>query len=220
MLHQLSELREFKNAADEILKDIHVTEDLKDKVRARCKSGKKPMNYWSLISAASIVLIIALGGLFGSFSPKPRGEQLAQDNTIMMATQRAIARDAVWQAESLEEAEAAFGESLRIPGYIPEGYALEFIQVYGDDGEGALGVALHYTGNGQTLIIRQEKETSALELSSLSKIEKNGETYYVQWSEADATTHVTLHWLSEGIHYVISGPVSEEEVLNIALSMK
>ncbi len=221
MDHQLRELRDFKNAADKILEDIHVTEDLKNKVRARCKSEKKPMSYWSLVPAASIVLIIALGSLFGSFNPNPKGEDLDKDNTIMMATQRAGTRDVVFQAGSLEEAEAALGESLRIPGCIPKGYALEFIQIYGDDGGGALGVALHYTGNGQTLIIRQEKATSAVDLSSLNRIEKNGETYYLQRSdEGTADAQITLHWLSDGIHYAISGPFSEEEVLDIALSMK
>lgn len=115
-----------------------------------------------------------------------------------------------------EEAAALYGPELASPSYVPSGYELNGIEVTGMKGEAATRVHMNYESGDQAIQIMQNKQPFSFPMDSFKSIKVNGADGYVY----EQPTLTELYWEVDGIQYSIMGPVSTEEALKIAESMK
>ncbi len=229
-------IRDFKSIADECMKDIKVSEELKDKTLMCCQK-KRNINLnirvnRLLVPAASFVLILATVGVLNLLPPKTgTGEDNAAQPNIMAATDNAMEvapgqttvdilsgsdSEAIesWSVTNPDEARKIFGDAFIMPGYIPEGFKLEEILASGYKGEMADKIILNYVKEELSFSITEETKALEDEFSGYKKIDINGVSGYLK---EDGTE---VHWFLDGVHYSVAGHISSDEALRVAASMK
>jgi hypothetical protein len=125
--------------------------------------------------------------------------------------------------ESLEAARDEFGEGFLVPAQLPEGFRLESIHAYGEKGE-ASQIILAYASEDKSFLVIEEKTETRLQVENARKVELQGETGYLnpgfpQDQQPDPVMN-ELHWYVNNVHYSVGGLISEQETVEIALSMK
>jgi hypothetical protein len=120
--------------------------------------------------------------------------------------------------DTIKEAQEAASFTLRLPDYLPEGYAFSEALVIGDS------IMLHYDGPGekislgQTVVGEEPGKVVSYGVVSVSeapvqKVTVNGQD--AGWAES------VLVWEADGISYRLSGPsLSLEEAIRIAESLE
>jgi hypothetical protein len=115
-----------------------------------------------------------------------------------------------------DEAKASFGQGFLIPSYTPGRVALSGIQASGHRQESATKVVLSYVYGEISFMVIEEKDTSTMGLHHFKSVDVNGAPGYLKTGESDTE----LHWITNGVHYVVTGQIKEAEAMKVAKSMK
>lgn len=117
--------------------------------------------------------------------------------------------------EAIDEAREAFGPELRIPGSIPERFKLAEITTSGMSGEPTRDALFTYAAGEQVLTFLASRSQVGYPLEMFSKVQVDDAEGYV----LEQPNLTELYWVVNGLHYSITGPVTAEEALHIALSL-
>lgn len=228
--------KDFKIIADEIMSDIRVTEELKEKVLMRSMKKKKISINRYIAIAASFILIIGTINLFGMFSMQLLKEKegnpdvnllVDSDNngeTLPAQTDNSfIGQKKRWILKTLLEAKRSFGDSFLSPSYIPEGFQLTKISATGTKKEIATKVVLSFNSDSQSFLVIEEKSNLQYGFINYKVIEINGTVGHLKPNTLSEDTNnnldTELHWLKNGIHYSVVGLISDDEAIKVAESM-
>lgn len=238
----MNDMKSFRNISDRIMKDLVVTPELKSKTLEKCKTKSYKPVIGVLVPAACVVLIVAVMAAAGRFpwNGNTVPEKSSEITVLLEAAQGGESRqqdnsgDALKAAQeeqlqvvykSPEEARKDFGDSLLIPGYIPEGFILNSIEGTVKGGQKADRVVLNYSSGEVSFVITEERNSVGYEFPDFKAVDINGITGYVKTdrSKTEGQTgqqHTELHWTGNESRYSVVGQISEELAINIARSMK
>lgn len=229
---------DFKKIADEVMDDIKVSSELRQKTLMRCKKTSHVGISKFLVPAACVVIIYAATNILGLMSPntKPVRDMNSEVNIMSDAskgidllpgesaglTLQVSETTQKWDLASKEEASKLFGTTFLTPEYIPEGFNFEKIQALGTDQQSANKVIFSYFKGKQSFLIIEEKTEMQNGLNGFTKIDINGAVGYLKanTSETEDNLDTEVHWFKDGVHYSVSGLITKDEAIKVALSMK
>ena len=217
----MNKIRDFKNIADDIMKDVKVDEDLKKKTLQKClKKNYRPINK-VLIVAACFLLIIGIANI-SHILPLKNQENLdiTPENNLMMSVDDTESipensgnnilnaeEEKSWVIDTLDNAKGDFESTFIIPTYIPEDYELDY-----------------FSGDKSFMII-QEKGQVENKFANYEEFDINGTIGFLNKNistegENEDSMNIELHWFKDEVHYLISGLITQEDAIKIARSMK
>ena len=229
---------DFKNIADDIMKDIKVNEELKEKTLSKCLKKKyRPINKL-MIAAALFLLIIGIANI--SYILPLKNQQNQDDtpeNNIIMSVdgiestpENSISNipseeEKNWVIDTLDSAKRDFGNNFSIPTYITQNYKLQEINAWGFDDGKANKIILSYFSGEKSFMITQDKTQIENEYVNYEKVDINGTVGLLNInklvdSENEDSINTELYWSKNGIYYSIKGSIAQEEAIKIAKSMK
>lgn len=234
----MNKMRDFKNIADDIMKDIKVDEDLKKKTLEKSlKKNNMPIRK-VLIPAACFLLIIGIVNIPHILSlknPKIRTEYT--DNNIISSVDETESapedsninilnsEEKYWVIDTFDDAKRNFGDVFLIPTYIPEDYNIEEITASGIKEGSASKIIINYFLENKSFLITQEKIQIENELVNYEKVDINGTIGLLKENilisnKYENTINTELYWSKDGINYSITGLITKEDAIKIARSMK
>ena len=235
----MNKIRDFKNIADDIMKDVKVDEDLKKKTLQKClKKNYRPINK-ALIVAACFLLIIGIANI-SHILPLKNQENLdiTPENNLMMSVDDTESipensgnnilnaeEEKSWVIDTLDNAKGDFESTFIIPTYIPEDYELEKINASGFEEGKAYKIILNYFSGDKSFMIIQEKGQVENKFGNYEEIDINGTIGFLNKNistegENEDSMNIELHWFKDEVHYLISGLITQEDAIKIARSMK
>ncbi|MFE9277257.1 DUF4367 domain-containing protein [Paenibacillus glucanolyticus] len=249
MTSQEDKLRDLvKSEADEMLFsnlhfDSHMCEKVKQRIQheanlqeespvRRTRMRMRNHRWFAGTTAATIFIGLCLFLAEPDFSNSPGSPPLDQDPPVtLMDPDPPIDDPPVGYNDeprilgSYEEAGQAFGDKLRVPSYLPEGFSLQQISVTGPN-EAVRAAVFSYTAGERSFGLFADKSAnSSMPQYFDETVDVNGAAGYLIAGEplqddGLTTPNVELHWYTDDIHFMISGLVSAEEALRIARSME
>lgn len=234
----MNKMRDFKNIADDIMKDIKVDEDLKKKTLEKSlKKNNMPISK-VLIPAACFLLIIGTVNITHILPLKnPKIQTEYSDTNIISSvgeTESAPedsninilnAEEKSWAIDTFDDAKRNFGNAFLVPTYIPEDYDIEEITASGLEEGNASKIIINYFLESKSFLIIQEKIQIENELVNYEKVDINGTIGLLKENilisnKYENTINTELYWSRDGIHYSITGLITQEDAIKIARSMK
>lgn len=233
----MSKINDFKSIADEVMNDINMSEELKEKTLIRCtKKRQVPISKF-LIPAACLLLIFGMMNIFGLLPSKTQlGKEENTQFNIMAGTGEGIVtlpgqldpetgKDKNWLLNTQEEAKKSFGSFFLTPSYITGSFKLDKIHASGTDQPTATKIVLEYFTSDKSFLIIQEKSELQNGFVNFKTIDINGTSGYLKpsVSDDDANAEVQdteVHWFKDGVHYSVMGLITEDEAIKVAISMK
>lgn len=234
----MNKMRDFKNIADDIMKDIKVDEDLKKKTLEKSlKKNNMPISK-VLIPAACFLLIIGIVNIAHILPLKnPKIQTEYSDTNIISSvgeTESAPedsninilnAEEKSWAIDTFDDAKRNFGNAFLVPTYIPEDYDIEEITASGLEEGNASKIIINYFLESKSFFIIQEKIQIENELVNYEKVDINGTIGLLKENilisnKYENTINTELYWSRDGIHYSITGLITQEDAIKIARSMK
>lgn len=227
-------MKDFKKIADEIMKEIYVTDELKQKTLMRCKQKKLYHRSKLLIPAACLILILGIVNITGLLPTIFKGgdEQNSEFNILMESNDNVYtpfnhpdstagpdsSSLKIWQLEDLEKAKKSFGDSFLVPSYVPAGFKLDNIQAYGYQQDSADKIVLNFISVEKSFSIIEDKNVpSENHFTGYKSIDINGIEGYVIGTN---DSYAEIHWIANKVHYMVAGSIPEDEAISIAKSMK
>lgn len=234
----MNKMRDFKNIADDIMKDIKVDEDLKKKTLEKSlKKNNMPISK-VLIPAACFLLIIGtvnIAHILPLKNPKIQTEysdtniissvgeteSASEDSNINILN----AEEKSWAIDTFDDAKRNFGNAFLVPTYIPEDYDIEEITASGLEEGNASKIIINYFLESKSFLIIQEKIQIENELVNYGKVDINGTIGLLKENilisnKYENTINTELYWSKDGINYSITGLITQEDAIKIARSMK
>lgn len=232
-------MRDFKNIADDIMKDIKVDEDIKKKTLNKClKKKKRPINK-VLIVAASFLLIIGIVNISNILPLKNKENQdITPENNLMMSVDDTEStpessgnnilnaeEEKSWIIDTPDNAKREFESIFTIPTYIPQDYELEKINASGFEEGKANKIILNYFSGDKSFMIIQEKRQIENEFVNYEEIDINGAIGFLNKNiskdrKNEDSMNIELHWFKNQVHYLINGLITQEDAIKVARSMK
>ncbi|SFS62931.1 DUF4367 domain-containing protein [Paenibacillus sp. BC26] len=212
--------QQLREESDEILfNDMQLSNRLKASIRQeaagrKSKSGFIFKNKWTMGIAAAVMLV-AVFLIFGQQNPGTNSaDNVPSTNQGTSGTQ--LSQLITTQVSTIEEARAAFGPSMLVPDVIPEGYSLTGIVTVGMKDEPARDVILTYTSGEKTITYAVSRLTAAFPVDLFTKTQVSGSEAFV----FEQPELVELYWLIDDIQYSITGPLSADQAMKVAESVK
>lgn len=228
----MNKMKDFRCMADEVMQDIHADSELKRKTMQRLERRRHVPMARYMVSAACVLLAIGIVTLPGLLKTKTPIEDQNPEMNIMMGQpedakalpgQEPTMIAGERKLESLEAAREDFGEGFLVPAELPQGFTLESIYAYGEKNE-ASQIILTYVSGEKSFLVMEEKIETREQFENARKVELRGETGYlnpgVAQGESEDKPLNELHWYVNKVHYTIGGLISQQETVEIALSMK
>ncbi|REE67593.1 uncharacterized protein DUF4367 [Paenibacillus taihuensis] len=212
---------------DEILfVKLEMGESLMQKIRQEAALEKPVRRKWEAakswkIAAAGIVaavlIAIAVPLLGQPSSQTPVGNttenvQPGQSNDGAVGSE--VSHLKTTTLRSVEEAKTAFGEGLRLPAVIPDGYTLTEMEAVGMPGQPARDILFTYNLGEQTVVFSASRMETAYPPELFTKT-KVGNVEGVEFEQPNMTE---LYWTVDDVHYGIIGPISGDEAMKMAES--
>jgi len=234
-------MKDFKGIADDMMRKIEVTDELKEKTLNRCIKKKHVPVYKYLAPVACLILIF---GALKMSDILPSKLQTGEDRNIEITpmigndnetqilpgennNNTSIEFNTVtkWQIKTLDDAKKRFGDSFIVPSHIPENFELDKIQGTGTEDLLANKIVLNYSSGDKLFLVIQEKTIMQLGFVDFKEIEINGTKGYLKPNLLENDKNIKnldteLHWFKDGIHYSVMGLITEQEAIKIAESMK
>ncbi|KNY25789.1 DUF4367 domain-containing protein [Pseudobacteroides cellulosolvens] len=236
----MSKMKDFKNIADEIMCDINVSNELKEKTLNQCKKKRQVSSSRILIAAACFLLIIGSVSVSHFLSLKiQKGTDKNPQVNIMSGTSEGtktlpgeigissnpeVGKIKEWTLTALDEAKKDFGNLFLTPSYIPGNFKLDKVYASGTEDHVASKITLTYFAGDKSFLIIEEKSEMDYGLTNFNKIDINGTTGYIKPVPLDngenAGLDTEIHWFKSGVHYSVMGLITQDEATKIAVSMK
>lgn len=234
----MDKMRDFKNIADDIMKDIKVDENLKRKTLEKSlKKNHIPISKL-LMPAACFLLIIGILNIYNILplkNPKIQTEDSytnisssggetelspGDSNINILNTE-----EKSWTIDTFDNAKRNFGNAFLIPTYIPEDYNIEEITASGFEEGNASKIIINYFLENKFFLIIQEKIQIENEFVNYEKVDINGTIGLLKENilisnKYEDTINTELYWSKDGINYSVTGLITQEDAIKIARSMK
>lgn len=211
----MNNTNDFKKKADEVMSDIYMTEEMKERVIERGRRKKRVLI--GRIAALAACAVLILGALILTGILKLQSGQEGQPDrqmNIFSATNTAnpgieslpgqsvnstaeqsgtgTAKNtdiaSKWNPSSLEEAGADFGPGFLAPLYTPEGFKLEQITASGTDTRDADNIILTYSSGKRSFSITEQKKSGSFDpdvFKGYSKVKISGSDGYIKTGGVD-----------------------------------
>lgn len=221
------DLKNFRNMADDLMNDVQMTEQLKDKTLARLRSQRKssvPL-YKVLVPAACLVFVLGMVQFSGILPQKNiQSPEMISDAHILVASPEStgIAREQTRLLNTLDEAYAAFGKGFLVPAVLPEGFELKEITAFGSEKDRTNKMTLLYVSFDKTVLITEEMTDSLKDSNGYKAVTINGNIGYIKPASTNENepAETEIFWYAQGVRYTLTGLVTKEEATQIAQSMK
>jgi hypothetical protein len=126
---------------------------------------------------------------------------------------------------SIKEARQLLAYEIVIPGYVPEAYELAGVFVR-EETDRLSPVELHYIDPAEKAIVINENPIDANTAFSYNFRSNNAQVSTVQLNESEATLVYSektglrkLFWQTSQMYYIVSGAISEEEIIKVGESL-
>lgn len=232
-------MMDFKNIADDIMKDVKVDEELKTKTLQKCLNKNYRSINKVLIAAACFLLIIGIVKISHILPLKNQENQdETSENNIMMSIDGIestpensgnnilnVEEEKSWVIDTLDNAKREFGNYFLIPMYIPQDYKLQEINVWGLEQGKATKIILSYSSGEKSFMIIQENGEMENQFIDYEQVDINGAKGLVRINistgiENEDIMKTELHWFKDDVHYLIEGLITKEDAIEIARYMK
>jgi hypothetical protein len=236
----MDKLQDFKSIADEMMSDIKVGDELREKTLRRCR--EEPQKHFGRVLLPAAGFLLA-AGIFGitqllTFPDSTASNNSSASNTLMAAdagTQIMQGESAnsvksqdysflEWQPDTLIEAGTDFGDAFLTPGYLPDNFKLEQIQALGVNENSADKILMSYVSGNRSYLITQEKSKQQDSYQGFDQITINGINGFLSSTEAegvdDESVYTELYWYTDEAQYSVTGLISADEAVKIAKAME
>lgn len=234
----MDKMRDFKNIANDIMKDIKVDENLKRKTLEKSlKKNHIPISKL-LMPAACFLLIIGILNIYNILplkNPKIQTED-SYTNVSSSGGETELSpgdsninilntEEKSWTIDTFDNAKRNFGNAFLIPTYIPEDYNIEEITASGFEEGNASKIIINYFLENKFFLIIQEKIQIENEFVNYEKVDINGTIGLLKENilisnKYEDTINTELYWSKDGINYSVTGLITQEDAIKIARSMK
>lgn len=232
----MSSLKDFKNSADEIMRDITVSQELKHKTLMRIKKRKSNFIKTALVPAACIMILLVSVSIWklGTATTQPnKGINDIQNANIMNATENntlpaSPGKDITNNSKatvsgslnSLEEAKKYIGNIPIVPSYLPDGAKLINIQGVSYNNENRKSIWIQYSLEDNTFVVSIEQKGQWESFEGYKDVEVNGLKGHMKSYKDASYESSELRWFSDKNLYTVEGGIPIEETLKIARSLK
>ncbi|MFB9328915.1 hypothetical protein ACFFSY_23515 [Paenibacillus aurantiacus] len=218
--------RQFREESDEMLfSGMEMSQQLKRRIRQeaagekieRPRSLAKSWKAGAAALAAAVMIVIAVPLVGQPRVPAPAdntAENVPPGQTNGGVAGSDLSRLTTTTLGSIEEAKAAFGEGLRLPADVPQGYALTEMVAVGMPGQPVRDILLTYTSGEQTVTFSASRMAPAYPAELFTKT-KVGDADGAIFEQPGMTE---LFWSVDGVHYGVTGPITGEESMKVAQS--
>jgi hypothetical protein len=234
----LDRLNDFKSAADRVMKDIKVSDELKEKTLMKCRKRNNRFTRAVFIPAACLgVFLIAV--YIGGFPIKTQlpGNEISNSNTqnanIMSAQGNSIlllpqGGDLVKPLRStvsvilktLDEAKKYISNGAFIPSYLPSGFKLKGIQALSYNEDSRRSLFMEYVSGDKSFVISVEQESEWKSFEGYKDVQINDMAGHIKTYSDSSYTGSEIRWFAGKALYTVEGAVSETEALKIARSLE
>ncbi|SDX50234.1 DUF4367 domain-containing protein [Paenibacillus sp. CF384] len=209
-----------REEADEILfTDMELSNRMKQKIRQEAAAEKSKRRFflpkaWTLGLTAAIMII----AVFLILQQQNPGTNTAEDapSTNQGTSGSQLSQLITTPVSTVEEAIASFGPNLRVPNELPDGYSLSEIITVGMKDEPVRDVIFTYTSGEKSITYAVSRMKAIFPVDLFTPTQVSGSDGYV----FEQPELVELYWLVDDIQYSITGPLSGEEAMKIAESVK
>jgi hypothetical protein len=237
-LNILDSLNQFKDITNEAMKDITVSNDLKEKTMRRIKQKKGNFTKVALIPVGCLIVMLAVVFIWKSpFRPyypnNEISENTPQNANIMLAPenntlpiaqegkQAGTLRSTVSSSlKTLEEAKQFIGNSAVIPAYLPRGYELKGIQAVAYNNEKRRSLSIEYVLADKSFVISIEQNSDWKSFEGYKDVNINGITGHMKIFKDGSYESAELRWFIGKSLYTVEGEISEEEAVKVSKSLK
>lgn len=236
----MDSLKDFKNAADEIMSDINVTDELKRKTLMKCREkNNRRFIKTSLIPAACLGIILISVSIWGwRFKTQIPGSQISKNNTgnanLMLApenstlpapggenTAPAPSGDVVTtEFKTIEDAKEYLEVKVLEPAFLPKGFKLRGITGVSNENDKIRNLWMEYASKDKNFVISVEKNRVWDSFEGYRDVDINGATGHMMSYKDSSIESTELRWLAGKDLYTIEGAISEDTALKIAKSLK
>ena len=232
---EVNKIKDFKNIADDIMKDIKVDEELRNKTFEKCLKKESKLINKILILAASFLLIIGIVNIYNSLLLKNKENKkeiditMNSDDTDIYPENSTnilnVKEEKEWVIDTIDEAKVEFGDFYLTPMYLPEDYKIQEISAWGLEEGHATRIISNYFSERKSFIIIQEEGQISNEFGDFEEVDINGSIGYIKTDrltgiENEDGVNTQLHWFNNEVHYLIQGLITKEDAIKIAISMK
>lgn len=223
--------KQYKSEADEYLFDgLEFDSKLKQKVRNSINPIQKSVGIKGWIAAgrrkwafgtAAVVMVTVLAVSIPMLDSAPEQTQIDNPGISLPAPDAGSEGSSLSElttviVETPEEAKMRFEANLLIPTYIPEGYQRTEIQTTGMEKDTATRVIFSYTSGDKVFTLMEDMRQAGFSFDTFESIQVNGVDGFVNVMPG----LTELYWLKDGIQFSIVGPITQEEAMKVAESLK
>jgi uncharacterized protein (DUF736 family) len=235
----LDSLKDFKNAADEIMNDITVSNELKKKTLIKCReNNKRKFIKTSLIPAACLGIILITVSIWGlRFKTQLPGNEISKNNTqnanLMLAPENSTQQAApdvemtapsgevvTREFKTIEEGKEYLEVNVLAPDFLPKGFKLKGIQGISNDNNKIRNLWLEYVSGDHTFVISVERNRVWDSFEGYRDVDINGITGHIISYKDSSIESAELRWFLGKDLYTIEGAISEDMALKVAKSLK
>ena len=230
----MNDMKDFKKIADDVMKEINISDELKEKTLKRCMKKSYTHINKLLISAACIVLILGVAFIkdiiplktrpdpndYSDISPMgtddiPQILLGPSDDTTLLKT---------WMLNTQDETKKQFGDFFLVPSYVPNDFILDEIYASGkqeeEQAKTATSIVLTFVSSEKSFQIIQEKSSFQNEFIGYKPVDINGVNGYLIRGASDIDESLDgviteLHWFLNDVHYSVSGQITENEGIEV-----
>lgn len=222
----MSSLNDFKDIADEIMKDIVVSDELKQETLRRISNKKEGLSKILIVPAACVIaLIIAISLLNITLrthsSNKLSNNNVQNANTLKTPINSAESSKSTISGSlnSLEDAKKFLGYSKLVFSYLPKNSKLIGIQGISFNNENRKSVYVQYAlGNG-TFVISIEQDNEWKSFEDYKDVDVNGRIGHIKTYKDGAYESAELRWFEGKTLFSIEGEIVGDDALKTARSI-
>jgi hypothetical protein len=200
----LNQLDHFRQLTNDLLKDLTVSQSLKEKTLERvARRSFRNFGFINKYSISASAAVIVLGFLLF--------QNFFLTNNSDLKPPQSVSGTAIEIYSSAEQ------NHVLLPSYIPENYAMQEYKLLPNDGSSLNGYTITFVSSKDYFTITQGKQQPPFKPEQFKRINLSGiQAYYQQMEEG----LVELQWQTEDLYYRFIGTVSLQEAIKIASSIQ
>lgn len=223
----MSSLKDFKNIADEQMKDIEVSDELKQKTLSKLNNTKDSFLKIAIVPAACVMVLAVSISLWNIIIKTPSNDKISNNNiqnaNILNApgnstnTSKSTISGSL---NSLEEANKFLGDAKLAPSYLPKDTKLVDIHGVSFNNENRKSVWIQYAIENRTFVVSIEQNSEWKSFEGYKDVDIDGAKGHMKAFKNGTSEITELRWFIGKSLYSIEGEIAEEEALKTARSLK
>lgn len=234
----MDNLKDFKSSMDRAMKDITVSDELKQKTLMKCRKSNKRLFRAVLIPAACFVVLLIVvfikelplktqhpGSEISNISTPNANIMMAEGNSTLPISPEGSSvnpsRSTVSiSLKTLNEAKEYLGNTPLTPSYLPSGFKLKGIQAVSYNEDSRRSLWMEYVSEDKSFVISIEKESEWKSFEGYKDIQINGMAGHIKSYNDSSYIGAEIRWFAGKALYTVEGAVPETEAIEIAKSLE